>query len=109
MNEQRKTQRFALKLPIELLKTGADDLPRIGELRNLSSGGVLFTADAALQRGQAIEYLVTLPSQGQQHELRLRCIGKVVRVDERPTPDSNAEGFPYTIAVTLERHEFLRH
>lgn len=109
MTEQRKTQRFELKLPIELLRSGNDDLPRIGELRNLSSGGVLFTADGRLQRGQAIEYVVTLPSQGDKTELRLRCVGKVVRVDERATPEENAQKFPYSIAVTLERHEFLRH
>lgn len=109
MTEQRKTQRFELKLPIELLKSGTDELPRIGELRNLSSGGVLFTADARLQRGQPIEYIVTLPSQGEKHELRLRCIGKVVRVDERPAPEQGGQNFPFTIAVTLERHEFLRH
>ncbi|MFN0102633.1 MAG: PilZ domain-containing protein [Bryobacteraceae bacterium] len=108
MSEQRKNQRFELKLPIELLKAGGEGVPQIGETRNLSSGGVLFTSDGKLQKGDSIEYLVTLPTQGTQNDLRLRCMGKVVRVDERYRPESGASRYPFSIAVTLERHEFVR-
>lgn len=107
MSEQRKNQRFELKLPIELVKAGGDEIPQVGETRNLSSGGVLFTADGRLQKGDPIEYLVTLPSPGAEG-LRLRCMGKVVRVDEREVRESGASRHPFTIAATLERHEFLR-
>ena len=41
--EQRKTKRFELRLPIELVRTGAERLERYSETRNISSGGVLFT------------------------------------------------------------------
>ncbi|HEU0121967.1 MAG TPA: PilZ domain-containing protein [Bryobacteraceae bacterium] len=108
MSEQRKNQRFELKLPIELLRAGNDTVPQIGETRNLSSGGVLFTSNGKLQKGDPIEYLVTLPSAGDDAGLRLRCMGKVVRVDERETPEAGASRFPFAIAATLERHEFLR-
>ena len=79
MSEQRKNQRFELKLPIELVKAGGEGVPQVGETRNLSSGGVLFTSDGKLQKGDPIEYLVTLPSKGENPSLRLRCMGKVVR------------------------------
>ena len=108
MSEQRKNQRFELKLPIELVRAGNDANPQIGETRNLSSGGVLFTADGNLKKGDSIEYLVTLPVQGTEATLRLRCMGKVVRVDERGAQDSSSARYPFSIAATLERHEFLR-
>lgn len=108
MSEQRKNQRFELKLPIELIRAGGSGLPQLGETRNLSSGGVLFTSEGKLQKGDPIEYLVTLPSQASEAGLRLRCMGKVVRVDERDPMDSNPARAPFSIAATLERHEFLR-
>jgi hypothetical protein len=108
VSEQRKNQRFELKLPIELVKAGGEGLPQVGETRNLSSGGVLFTSDGRLQKGDPIEYLVTLPAHGDEAGLRLRCMGKVVRVDERDLPEMGAARHPFAIAATLERHEFLR-
>ena len=108
MSEQRKNQRFELKLPIELVKAGGAESPLIGETRNLSSGGVLFTAEGKLQKGDPLEYLVTLPAQGTEAGIRLRCMGKVVRVDEREAPEAGAARHPFSIAATLERHEFLR-
>lgn len=108
MSEQRKNQRFELKLPIELVKATGDEIPQLGETRNLSSGGVLFTANGRLQKGDPIEYMVTLPAVGSETGLRLRCMGKVVRVDEREARDTGVSRHPFAIAATLERHEFLR-
>ncbi len=63
----------------------------------MSSSGVLFSADAHISIGEPIEYLITLPvPQGNSPEVRLRCMGKVIR---------QAEG---SAAVTLERYEFVR-
>jgi len=103
--EQRRNQRFELKLPIELIRAGSSAIPQVGETKNMSSSGVLFTADGRLPEGLPIEYLVTLPSTGAHPGLRLRCMGKVVRNEERP---AELAKFPYSVAVTLERHEFVR-
>ena len=108
MSEQRKTQRFDLKLPIELVKPGSEEVSQIGETRNLSSNGVLFNSVGKLRKGDPIEYLVTLPTQGEDTAVRLRCMGKVVRVVERDAPEGAVSRQPFTIAATLERHEFLR-
>lgn len=108
MSEQRKNQRFELKLPIELVKVGGEGIAQVGETRNVSSGGVLFTSDGRLQKGDPIEYLVTLPTSNGEEALRLRCMGKVVRVENREYSDANAPRHPFSIAATLERHEFLR-
>jgi len=95
MTDQRKNQRFDLRLPIEIL--GEKALP--GETRNMSSCGVLFSAPKAYMIGEPIEYLVTLPkTTATKASVRLKCIGTVVRTGE-PGDCS---------AATLERYEFVR-
>lgn len=51
-----------------------------------------------MEIGQPVEYLISLPTGKNTGDVRLRCMGKVVRRDE-------AEN---TVAVTLERYEFVR-
>jgi PilZ domain-containing protein len=95
--EQRRNQRFDLRLPFEILG-GAPRTKSKGETRNVSSAGVLFTSHARVEVGESIEYLITLPKvPGSRVDVRLHCIGKVVR----NAPKS-------ACAATLERYEFLR-
>jgi hypothetical protein len=95
--EQRKNQRFELRLPFEIVRTGAN-LTTTGETKNVSSSGVLFRSTEAVAIGEPIEYLITFPkAPGSGAEVRLRCIGKVLRSD----PES-------AFAATLERYEFVR-
>ena len=93
MTEQRKSQRFNLKFPLELIRVGATSFNTPGETRNLSSNGVLFTTPTVVGLGDSVEYQITLPQ-----DVRLKCVGKVVRVDREDT-----------FAATLERYEFQRH
>ena len=93
--EQRKNQRFDLRLPFEIV--GGSEGAR-GETRNVSSCGVLFAGNAAVVVGDPIEYLITLPkAKGARINVHLRCVGKVVR-----------EGEESEFAATLERYEFVR-
>jgi PilZ domain-containing protein len=95
--EQRKNQRFDLRLPFEIIG-GASRTKSKGETKNVSSAGVLFTSHAAVEVGASIEYLITFPKvPGSRVDVRLRCVGKVVR----SAPQS-------AFAATLERYEFLR-
>lgn len=65
----------------------------------MSSSGVLFTSKEKLPIGDPIEYLITFPkTPGSRSEVRLRCVGKVLR---EQTEDS-------AFAATLERYEFIR-
>ena len=96
MIEQRKARRFNLKLPFELVRTGSQATSQIGETKNLSSIGVLFTAETPFSPGDALEYLITLPTAPNAPGVRIRCLGKVVRF-------AGSE-----VAVTLERYEFVR-
>lgn len=95
--EQRRNQRFELRLPFEIVRAGAN-FTITGETKNVSSSGVLFTATDPIVLGEPIEYLITFPkAPGSTAEVRLRCIGKVLRSD----PES-------AFAATLERYEFVR-
>ncbi len=97
MTEQRKHQRFELRLPFEVVHNGSPSKVR-GETRNVSSAGVLFTADSQLPLGESIEYLITFPrTPGSGKDVRLRCVGKVLREDAQSA-----------FAASLERYEFLR-
>lgn len=97
MIEQRKNQRFELRLPLEIIRAG-ENLNNAGETKNVSSCGVLFTSGEPVEVGESIEYLITFPkASGSRIEVKLRCVGKVLRGDA----DS-------TFAATLERYEFLR-
>jgi hypothetical protein len=99
LKDQRKNQRFDLRLPLELVRTGAQSVDVAGETRNLSSSGVLFTADTEVQIGQPIEFLITLPTGASGQNVRLRCVGKVVRRDV---------SLESSMAATVERFEFVR-
>ena len=97
MLEQRKNQRFELRLPFEIVRPGAHP-KSLGETRNVSSTGVLFRAEAVVEVGQPIEYLITFPkASGSRSVVRLKCVGKVLRGDQEAT-----------FAATLERYEFIR-
>ncbi len=104
VREQRKFRRFELKLPVEVIRAGAQRLSRPGETRNLSSGGVLFTVRSQMEVGQQIEYFITLPTAPSSGEdVRLRCKGKVVRL-EPPNGDRTLTA----VGATLERYELIR-
>lgn len=87
-----------MRLPFEILR-GANGSRIPGETRNVSSSGVLFTAQRPVQVGDVIEYLITFPkAPGARSLVRLRCMGTIVR--------ESAEESAF--AATLQRYEFLR-
>ena len=104
--EQRRTRRFKLQLPLAITRSGAERVTLAGFTKNISSSGVLFTADKEPDVGGPIEYVITLNHDGPQ-SVTLRCMGKVVRSDRMgPLGDETRTGFQ--VAATLERYEFVR-
>ncbi len=107
INEQRRNRRFELRLPLELVRADAQPSSEVVETMNLSSGGVLFTSGQKIEIGARIEYVITLPgSPDSSDQVKLHCVGKVVRRELGPT--ENGETEPTAIAATLERYEFIR-
>jgi len=91
-----------LQLPVAVTRNGTERIMQTGLTKNISSGGVLFTAEKEPDIGVSIEYVITLGAPSDQ-SVGLRCIGKVMRAN----PSHSGE-LPYEIAATLERYEFIR-
>lgn len=100
LRDLRRNQRYDLRLPFELIRSGSQSLVHSGQTCNLSSSGVLFTSQATVEIGQPIEFVITLPTVSEGNAVRLRCVGKVVRLDKTRKDPS--------VAATLERFEFVR-
>jgi hypothetical protein len=98
--EQRKTRRFTLHLPVALTRAGNVQLSDAGFTQNISSCGVLFTAQREFDVGGPIEYIVTLIDES-DNPVNLKCVGKVVR-------QVNGPDHPGAVAATVERYEFVR-
>src|SRR5262249_26994245 len=97
-------KRFELALPLEIVRAGSERISETGTTRNISSGGVLFTAAKELEIGGPVEYVVTLTS-GTGGAVKLRCMGKVLR-SQKNGPEDQDPGVE--VAISLERYEFLR-
>jgi hypothetical protein len=105
--DQRKSKRFELRLPIELVRSGGAAIGKVTETRNLSSGGVLFASESQLPVGEQIEYFITLPT-GKNGGVRLHCMGTILRLEAKPPRTPKERERPFNVAATLERYEFVR-
>lgn len=102
--EQRRTRRFKLQLPLSIVRAGTERFTTYGQTQNISSSGVLFTAEREPDLGGPIEYVITLNHDSMQ-SISLRCMGKVLR--SQPG-HSGSDARQYQVAATLERYEFVR-
>jgi hypothetical protein len=95
--EQRKSYRFELRLPVQLVRHNHTLLSEQGETKNVSSSGVLCRFGTNFNIGDRIEYLITLSPPASFVTVRIRCRGRIVRLTNGPE-----------VAVTVERHQFER-
>ena len=106
MIEQRKAKRFDLKLPVEVVRRSFQPVSSTGTTKNLSAGGVLFSATIPIEVGEPIEYIITFPTHPiNGGTVSLRCLGKVLRLEPNGSDEANGG---VLVAATLERYEFVR-
>lgn len=102
-HEHRTTRRFNLRLPIEVKYSGDSLRQAKAHTRDVSSRGICFYFDAPIEPGSDIEFTLTLPPEITLTEsIRVRCKGKVVRVEPPPSP-----GGKVGIAATIQHYEFV--
>jgi len=100
--EKRSTRRFALRLPVSVNYAGETTVALPAQTRDVSARGICFFLDAPLNAGSAIEFTLTLPPEITLTEsIRVRCKGKVVRVD-----DGLADA-KVPVAAVIDEYEFL--
>ena len=98
--EKRTTRRFALELPITVKFSQDGGAEISGRTRDVSSRGAFIYADSEISDGTAIEFVMTLPPEITSAEsIRVRCTGKVVRIDKA--------GREQGVAVAIEKYDFV--
>jgi hypothetical protein len=99
--EKRATRRFALRLPVSV-SDGNTGAALAAQTRDVSARGICFYMDAPLTTGADIEFTLTLPPEITLTEsIRVRCKGKVVRV-ENGMADAKVP-----VAAVIDEYEFL--
>jgi len=100
--EKRSTRRFALRLPVSVTYSDDGAQEKAAQTRDVSARGICFYVDSAIAAGSAIEFTLVLPPEITLTEsIRVRCKGKVVRVDNNSAEDKVA------VAAVIEEYEFL--
>ena len=101
-DEKRATRRFALRLPVLVNHSGEGIASLTAQTRDVSARGICFYLDAPMSTGSAIEFTLTLPPEITLTEsIRVRCKGKVVRVDE------GLVDAKIPVAAVIDEYEFL--
>ena len=97
--DQRTTRRFTLQLPLTVkVDNGGQD----AKTKDVSARGVFFYMDSAPAQGSPIEFTLTLPPEITLTEsIRVKCNGKVVRVDH---PQNGGQ---VGIAAAIDQYDFL--
>ena len=100
--EKRATRRFALRLPVSLGYPENEAEARAAQTRDVSARGICFYVDSNIAVGANIEFTFTLPPEITLTEsIRVRCKGRVVRVDNG-NPDRKV-----AVAAVIDEYEFL--
>jgi len=101
--EKRATRRFLLRLPVLVNHAGESLASLSAETRDVSARGICFYLDTPIAADSAIEFTLTLPPEITLTEsIRVRCRGKVVRVDPA-LRDTKV----VPVAAVIDEYEFL--
>lgn len=100
--DKRATRRFALRLPVSVTYAENGAQEKTAQTRDVSARGICFYLDSAIAAGATIEFTLTLPPEITLTEsIRVRCKGRVVRVD-----DAASDG-RVAVAAVIDEYEFL--
>lgn len=100
-HEKRAIRRFALQLPVTVATPSGEEVHALAQSKDVSSHGICFFCDTAIEANSEIEFTVTLPAEVTMTEpISVRCQGKVVRVDG----ESNGT---FEVAAAIDSYEFV--
>lgn len=88
-----------LPVTVKLPKGDADSVA--AQTKDVSARGVFFYLDSTVSEGSNIEFVLTLPPEITLTEsIKVRCTGKVVRVDQ-------GEGSQVGIAAAIDQYDLI--
>jgi hypothetical protein len=90
--EERLTPRYKVKVPVEF-ESGK------GFTQDCSASGIFFETERSFSPGQSIEFTLFLEHIDAAGPVRVKCLGKVVRVEEN---GKKIEG----VAATINSYSF---
>ncbi len=95
----RNAVRFPLHLPVTL-KTSTEE--HRAQTIDISAGGILFRTETDVPVGSVVEFTVAMPGDvlGSDHDVLVRCQGRVVRCSEESSGRS--------VAVVIDEYQFER-
>src|SRR5207302_9208570 len=100
--EKRSTRRFALRLPVSVTYAQNGEQEKTAQTRDVSARGICFYVDSAIAAGSSIEFTLILPPEITLTEsIRVRCNGKVVRMDNG-VPEGKL-----AVAAVREHYDFV--
>lgn len=106
MPESRTGRRFPLELPIRIQEEeSAQEMSTV--TGNVSSAGVYVRAtNPSWQVGSKVDFEITLPATaaGADHDVLIRCQGRVVRVDKNADEDQSCG-----VACIIDKYQFVRN
>ena len=102
--DRRRALRIDTKVPVKLRPTeGTTPYMISSESLNISESGVLFTLESPMKVGTHIELSFVMPGEVTGGmAMKVRCSGRVVRVDHTGVPEGKAG-----IAAHIERFETI--
>ena len=98
--DKRSMRRFAMQLPVHV-KASGDDKEVFAVTKDVSARGVFIYLNSDLAEDSPIEFTLTLPPEiTMTQSIKVRCKGKVVRVD-RQVPGKLG------VAAMIDHYQFL--
>lgn len=101
--ERRKFRRYDLSIEVHVKPRKRAAAPIKTVTRDISARGVYFDFSEKMEPGSELEFELNLPPElAAGKQVRIRCQGKIVRVD-----CDNGTGTT-RVAATIESYEFVR-
>jgi c-di-GMP-binding flagellar brake protein YcgR len=101
--ERRKYRRYDLAIEVQVKPRKRAAAPMRTVTRDISARGVYFDFPEKMEPGSELEFELNLPPElAAGRTVRIRCRGKIVRV-EAASQDGGVR-----LAATIENYEFLR-
>ena len=101
--ERRKYRRYDLSIEVQVKPRKRTAAPLRTYTRDISARGVYFDFSEKMEPGSELEFELNLPPDlAAGKAVRIRCRGKIVRVEDRGAGDG------VRVAATIENYEFVR-